>query len=247
MKKQRLIFLLFLLFLAGKSSSQSFLISPLKLEFSGRELVISYDFINKNSSDQFYVWLEITKKNGEPIKATALSGDIGDKINAGTDKKIFWIPENDSIFLNEEVFIEVKAEKYIKSFNKSSAMLMSAAMPGLGQTRVSKGKPWWVGGVVAYGAFAGGLIAHSSSLKTYDEYKTEEDALKRKDLYDKAQRQKNISSGLIVSGAAIWAANIFWMALVPNGYQPLQHVTLSLDQSHVPYKGTTLLTLRLNF
>jgi len=247
MKTQRLLLILFFCLIHFVSSSQGFLITTPGLEFDGNQLLISYDVINKNQADQFYVWVEMEKKNGEIIQAKALSGDVGENVKTGNNKQVIWVPGEDSVFLNEEVFVEVKAEKYVKSFSKGSAMLMSTAMPGLGQTRISRGKPWWLTGVVAYGAMAGGLVVHSSFLKTYDSYLIEEDPSARADLLNKAQQQVNLSSVLIVSGAAIWAANILWVAITPNRYQSLQHVKLTLDQSTGPYKGTTLLSLRFNF
>lgn len=228
------------------SFTQGFLITPLKLEFDGKQLQITYDFVNKSDADEFYVWVEMEKKNGQPLRVKALSGDIG-KTKSGKDKKITWIPDKDSIFLDEEVLVEVKAEKYIKSFNKGSMMLLSTAMPGLGQTKISKGKPYWLTGVAAYGALAGGLVVHQSYVKSYDSYRDEEDPTKRRDLLDKAQSQLNLSGALLVSGAAIWVANLFWVAATPNKYQPLKHVNLSLDQSRGPFKGTTLLSLKVNF
>ena len=246
MKTKKFLMILLFLFLSGLSFSQEFLITPLKLEFDGKQLQITYDFVNKNASDQFYVWVEIEKKNGEPLRIKALTGDIG-KTSSGKDKKITWSPDKDSIFLDEEVLVEVKAEKYTKSFNKGSMMLMSTVMPGLGQTKISKGKPYWLAGVAAYGALAGGLIINQSYVNTYESYKSAEDATTRKDLLNKAQSQKNLSGALIVSGAAIWVANLFWVAAIPNKYQPLKHVNLSLDQSRGPLKGTTLLSLKVNF
>lgn len=229
------------------SFSQGFKITPLKLEFDGRQLHISYDVVNASQSDQFYVWVEMEKKTGEPIRIKDLSGDVGD-IKAGKNKKIFWIPEIDSIFLNEEVFVEVKAEKYIKSFNKVSILLMSAAIPGFGQTKISRGKPWWLTGVAVYGAMAGGFIVHYKSDRTFSSYQDEKgDPEKRADLFNQYNKQMNISNAMIVSGAALWAANILWVALTPNKYQPLQHVKLSLYPSTVPYNRSTLMTLRLNF
>jgi hypothetical protein len=247
MKKQRLFLSLFFLFLAGKSSAQDFLITPAKLEFDGNKLLISYDIITKNQSDQFYIWVEIEKKNGEPIPAKALSGDIGEKIKAGLSKTIIWVPEEDSIFLNEEVFVEIYAEKYVKSFNKGSMLLMSTAFPGLGQTKISKGKPWWLIGIAAYGTLATGLIVHKNYLKTYDSYHIEENPSIRADLFAQAQRQSNISSALIISGATIWVVNILWVGLTPNKYKPLQHLKISLNQSTGTFKRTPLLTLKLNF
>ena len=246
MKKHKLILILLFILYSFKSYSQDFSITPPKLEFDSKQLLISYDVISKNQSDKFYVWVNIEKKNGERIQIKALSGDIGD-IKAGKDKKILWIPEKDSIFLNEEVLVEVKAEKYIKSFNKGSSMLMSTVVPGLGQTKISKGKPYWLTGLAAYGALAGGLISHTSYVKTYNSYSTEEDASKRADLLNQAQMQMNISSGLLISAAALWAANIIWVTAIPNKYQPMQHVKFSLEKSTGNYKGTTLLTMRFNF
>jgi len=246
-KTQKHFLVLLYLFLPFISFSQGFLITPPKLEFDGRQLHISYDIINKSQTDQFYVWVEMEKKNGEPVGMKSISGDVGDNIKAGNNKQITWVPEKDSIFLNEEIFVEVKAEKYVKSFNKGSMMLLSTVVPGLGQTMISKGKPYWLTGVAAYGALAGGFIFHNKYLKTYDSYQIEEDPLIRDNLFNQAQKQMNISNALIISGAAIWVANVLWVAITPDKYKPFQHIKLTVDQSTGPYKGTTLLSLKLTF
>lgn len=247
METKKLNLILLLLALNIYSFSQGFQITPLKLEFDGKQLQITYDFVNKSAADEFYVWVELEKKNGQPLRVKALSGDIG-KTKSGKDKKIIWTPDKDSIFLDEEVLVEVKAEKYMKSFNKGSMMLLSTVMPGLGQTKISKGKPYWLAGVAAYGALAGGFIAHQGYVKSFEAYNAEAtDAKKRQDYLNKAQSQLNMSGALFVTGAAIWVANLFWLAATPNKYQPLKHVNLSFDQSRGPLKGTTLLSLKVNF
>jgi hypothetical protein len=247
MYRQKLFLIISIIFSPSLAFCQGFQITPPKVEFDGKQLVISYDVINKNEGDQFYVWVEIEKKNGEKVRMKALTGDVGDKIKVGMNKKIYWIPEKDSVYLNEDVSVEVKAEKYVKSFNKGSMMLLSTAFPGLGQTKISKGKPYWLTGVVAYGALAGGFITHSSYLKTYDSYRIEEDPVKRKDLLNQSQKQMNTSGALIVTGVAVWVANLVWVAVTPDNYKPLQHVKLTLDQSAGPFKGTSLLSMKLNF
>lgn len=247
MYRQKLFLILSILLSPSLTFSQGFQITQPKLEFDGKQLVISYDVINKNEGDQFYVWVEIEKKNGEKVRMKALTGDVGDKIKVGMNKKISWIPEKDSVYLNEEVSVEVKAEKYIKSFNRASSLLMSTIMPGLGQTRISKGKPFWLTGVAAYGVLAGGLIVHQEYIKTYDSYRIEEDPSKRAALHTKAQNQSNLSTALIASGAALWVANLVWVAIIPNKYQPLKHVKLSMEQLPGTDKKTALLSMRLNF
>ena len=126
-------------------------------------------------------------------------------------------------------------------------MLLTTALPGLGQTKISKGKPWWITGVVAYGALAGGFVTHSNYIKSYDSYRTETNPSKRSDLLAQTQKQMNLSNALIISGVTLWAANILWVAITPNRYQPLQNVKITLDQSTGPYKGSTLLSLKVNF
>jgi hypothetical protein len=247
MKTQKLLLILSFLLSELVAFSQNPLIPPPKLVFDGNQLIISYDVIDRNKGDQFYVWVEVSKRNGEQIGSKALSGDVGDKINTGLNKKIYWLPAQDSVIIDEEVFVEVKAEKYIKSFNKSAAMLSSVALPGLGQTKISKGKPYWFTGVAAYGAIAGGFIVHSSYVKTYNSYRSEENPTNRVSLLNKAQKQLNLSNALVISGAALWAANIVWVAAIPNKYKPLQHAKLSLNKSTIPGNGTTLLTMSLNF
>ena len=247
MKGQKLFLLLFFLSFAGRSFSQGFMVTEPVLEFDGRQLTIMYDVISKDQADQFFVWVEIEKENGELIHIKSLEGDVGENIKEGSKKQIKWTPEADNIFLDEDIFVEVKAERYLKSFNKGSAILMSTALPGLGQTKIRNGKPWWLGGLVAYGAMSGGLAVHTGYIKTYDSYRIEEDPSKRADLLNKAQQQVNLSGVLIVSGAAIWAANIIWMAMTPNNFKPLQNVNLSLGHPSGPMKGTAFLSLKINF
>jgi hypothetical protein len=247
MKKDCIILLLLFFFIYNVSSSQDFSITTPVVDFDGTQLAISYDIIiEKATSAKFFVWVEIEKMNGEQLQLKNISGDIGD-IYTGTSKKIIWIPEKDSIFLNENVLVEIKAEKYVKSFNKGSAILLSTVLPGLGQTKISKGKPWWLAGVSAYGLLAGGFIVHKNYLNSYDSYRFEEDPSRRVELLDQAQQQLNLSSALVISGASIWAANLIWVTMIPNRYQTLKHLSFSINSSPGRLKPAPLLTMQINF
>lgn len=227
--------------------AQDFSISPPKLNFDGSQLTISYDLLSEKTSDKFFVWIEIEKVNGELLPVKAISGDIGNNIESGRGKKIYWLPSTDSIFLDEYVFVSVKAERYIKSFNKGSAILLSTIMPGLGQTKISKGKPWWLTGVSSYSLLIGGALVHKNYAETFSSYRLEEDPINRSELFDKAQKQLNLSNTLIISGAAIWATNIIWVAVIPNRYQTLKHLSFSVNTSSTMLKPTTLVTMQINF
>jgi len=247
MNKQGLFLLFFLFFVYVKISSQASQIGTPKLEFDGQKLLISYDMINANQSDQFYVWVVIQKKDGQVLNINSITGDVGDT-KAGKGKVITWMPAKDSVFLNEEVTVVVNAEKYEKSYNKGSAMLLSIVVPGLGQTKMSGGKPYWIMGVASYGALAGGLVTYSGYKSNYDKYLTEEtDPQKRADYLSQAEKQANMSSALFVTAAAIWTTNLIWVALTPNRYQPLKYKPLTLSPTADPLNGAALLTLRYKF
>jgi len=247
MKTQKLLLIILTTFISVKSYTQDYQIPPPECVFDGTRLTISYQVTNFKQSDQLYVWVEIENKKGEKFQVKSLFGDVGESIIPGPDKTITWIPENDSVFLNEMVYITVKAEKYNKSFNKGSAMMLSAALPGLGQTKISGGKPWWLIGIASYGCLAGGFISHAKYLDTYDTYKSELDPQQRADLLAKAQKEQNLSSTLFITGAAMWAASFIWTALTPNDYQPLQNISLSLEKPAPQIANGPLLTLRFNF
>jgi len=247
MKKVNLIFILFSLLVTYKSYSQEVQISKPLLEFDGDQLVISYDIIGEKQSDLFYVWIEMENSSRSQIKMKSLSGSIGSNIRAGKNKKILWIPENDSILLNEDISVRIKAEKYIKAYNKGSMILLSAAFPGWGESRISNGKPWWLVGVVSYGALAGGLIFNQAYLKTYSDYNSATTVASRADLLARSQKQFSTSNALFISGAAIWAANIVWVTLTPERYKPLQYVKLTLMHSPSYKLGAPGLELSLNF
>jgi len=236
-----------LLIISAAVQAQTVQIGTPKLDFDGKELKISYDILNADQSDQFYVWVLIQNKKGETLKLNSLTGDIGDT-KAGREKIISWIPANDSVFLNEEVSVELQAEKYVKSFNKGSVMLRSVLLPGLGQTKVSGGKPYWIMGIVSYGAIAGGLVTYSGYKDSYDKYLAEnEDPQKRADYLSEAEKKATMAGAMFVTAAVIWTSNLIWVAATPNRYQPLKYKPLTFQPSADPLNRAAFLTLRYKF
>jgi hypothetical protein len=237
----------FLLFLIPYSSSQNFRISEPELQFDGTQLHITYDLTAEKKSDLFYIRVEIEDKEGSLINASSLSGDVGEKVPPGNSRIIVWIPANDSILLDEEISVELFGERYERPFNKGSALLTSSVLPGLGLSKIKEGKKWWLASIPAYGALAGGLAYHFSYLNVYEDYKSETSVPVRDDLLSKAQRQSNISTTCFIAAAAIWTADLIWVAASPNKYKPLQHsgLTLKAIPSHEGTLG--LLSFRIEF
>jgi hypothetical protein len=247
MRRSRLFLNLILLFIFSESFPQNFSITAPKADFDGHKLTVTYDLKNSNQADIFFMWVEVKKKDGSIIRANSFKGDVGDSISPGKDKVIIWIPEDDAVFLDEDVTIEIKSEKYVKSFNKGSMILASIALPGLGQTKISKGKPFWLMGVVSYGTLAGGMIIHSSYNKTLDAYTAETEPVERADLWDKSQQQKKISGTLFVTAGAIWIGNLIWVAATPNKYKPLQHSKFTLNVTPYEQRRITMLSFKYTF
>jgi hypothetical protein len=254
MKKRVLFLFLLLLFIVFKASSQDFKITLLKLELNGNQLNITYIIDNKNSTDNFRIKIEINKQNGESITPKSISGALGDSIKSGTNRIIVWDLEKDSTYLDEKISVELIGEKLSvelideklkKSYSKSSLILMSTALPGLGQTKMT-GKPWWIGGLAAYGTLAGGLVFYKMSRDDYDLYLDAKTTTARDEYFDKSTKESVISNVFFATAASIWVANIIWVAAMPDRNQTLKHAKVYITPSTIPYKGA-MVSLRVDF
>ena len=128
-------------------------VSSPELTLVNNRVKIRYDILNSKSSEEFRIRLEITDSKGNLIPARTFSGDIGGQIPGGDGKIISWDFEADSIFLDEEIFVQVFALHEVqaqveenmpqdkKSFSRASLIIQSLAFPGLGLTRINPGQP----------------------------------------------------------------------------------------------------------
>ena len=247
MEKPALLLIFIIAIFSNISLSQNFVIAEPKVEFDGYKLFITYDLVDKGQSDIFYIWVEIRNQVGNPVRAYSFKGEVGDSIKPGINKEITWIPEDDAIFLDEDVTVEIVGEKYVRSFSRSKVLLQSTIIPGLGQSRVKSGSPWWLISIPAYGALAGGLIMHQKYINTYNNYKSESEPIERQDLYDKSQNQKNISSALLITSAIVWGGNLVWISVIPSRYKPLEHTKLSFNAYPINQEWMTMLSLKVTF
>ena len=232
--------------LVTSSFSQDVFITKPRLTFDENQLTIAYDIISENSSDNFYVWVEIINDSGNPVKVKSLNGDIGRDIQAGYNKRITWNPAEDSVFLNEEIFVQVKAEKYVKSFDRRTMLVKSLLLPGWGQSKVSE-KPLWISSIAAYGLLAGGIVYQKRYQKSYSSYRYEEDAIRRTGLLKQSQKQLNVSSAMIYTSLSFLLANLVWVAVVPEKYQPLKHAKLTVDKSFCRYEAIPVIKFEFEF
>lgn len=218
------------------------------VSFLNNQLFIDYEITNAKPSDHFFVWIEITCRTGAVLEPKSLSGDIGENIKGGPGKQIIWDLGKDNIKINDEIFVQVKAEKMVKDFNKGKAILMSAALPGLGQSKVYGGKPAWIAGITAYGCLASSVALNRTAYNAYEDYKITTERQGRIDLYDQAKRQDQISKICAFTAGSIWIANIVWMAALPNKYQrPTAERNFSISPTYNVYLNKPQISLSYRF
>lgn len=232
-------------------SAQDFQITTPRLGFDGNTLVISYDIIHDGSSGTFKIMVEILDQSGNPLKTSSARGDVGENISQGNGKTITWTPEKDSVFLDENITVEIKGEiienkEYEKDFNRGYKLLQSAIVPGWGQAKAT-GKPVWLISLPAYTALVGAFIMQNSSNKSFSDYYKERNYTVRSELLSRSQRQLTISDALFMSAAIIYAGNLVWMIAMPNKKYFPGHAGLSFRS--VPYVSTCIpmATLQVNF
>lgn len=276
MKGNTLKFIILLFFLLPDVlySQTRITVTKPQLEVSDDHLIIQYDILNAKSTDIFIVWIEVTDAVGKEVKAISVTGDIGNDIKGGRNKRITWDLVNDSVYIDENIFVEVKAEKNViaeelaetrttadmttkedaenkkeptvkeepvakeetkketqteeetetnypinstgkSNISKGNQILSSVVLPGWGQSKTNKSKPYWLIGAAGYGCLAGSVILGLNSSSVYKDYKTEMDPDKSNDLFETANQRKNISKYMAYSAIGIWAADIIWVLATP--------------------------------
>jgi hypothetical protein len=164
------------------------------------------------------VWPEITTSNGQKINASAFSGDYGEGIAAGTDKKIIWDYNADGVILNDKVYVELKAKIALHKtdIGLGKALLLSAVVPGLGINKVKGGGTYWLVSVPVYVLAAGAVINYSQAKDSYDRYLNNEfqDVMEADNLYRDAENYQNTSQIFTYSAIGAWLVNMVWTGFV---------------------------------
>ena len=199
------------------------------LELLDNQIQITYDILNSHPSESFNVNVEITNSNGDLINAKSFNGDIGPQVPGGRNKSIYWNFEEDEIVMNQEIFINVFAEKNIpasqellnpvedvptshpvvKEFNRTVLIIQSVVLPGWGLTKTT-GNPHWIKGVAAYGSLAGAVVLNRAAIATYDRFLSAESAESADAFYSKSSRQDIVSESLVYVALGIWVTDLVW-------------------------------------
>ena len=103
-----LITILACTFQPGHAQSAAMVSDP-NLSLHDNVVHIAYDILYSSESEKFSIRVEVSDAKGRFLNARTLSGDIGEHVQGGYNKLIFWDIKADSIFLDEEIFVQVYA------------------------------------------------------------------------------------------------------------------------------------------
>jgi len=223
MKKTFILLFILALFLNSPSShaqTEAQITKP-RLELEDDHINILYDILNSRQSDIFRISVEITDSTGNNIDARSLSGDIGDNVKGGKNKKITWNYVADSIYPETGIYVQVNAEILTapenieiiepdKRISRGGAILRSTVFPGWGLSRINKGNPHWLKGVAGYGCIAASVIYNRKAVSSYKDYDKSEDISQRDKLYKNSVKQDNLSEIFAYTAAGIWMIDFIW-------------------------------------
>jgi len=171
------------------------------------------------------------------------------------NKRIIWDLGMDHLVIDEQISVEVKAEKIIspetaaedkttdektyhetKEVSKFDMILASFIMPGWGQSKASEGRRYWLTGVAHYGCLVGAAIFIWRSEYNYSILEI-----------NKADRQGITAAVLGFSATGIWLANMIWVIATPppgeKSYLLLKDHNIRLE----PYVDPSLNSMMLSF
>lgn len=187
----------------------------------GDNLIITYDIAKASTGETFDVGVNISTAKGTPIKAYALSGDIGKNVYGGNFKRITWDLAKDNVVIDDEIFVEVylgESNPFIspKSAAKVSvggAMLRSLVFPGWGNSYAKGGGAYWLLGLAAYGSAGAAVYFNNKAYNDYEDYKISLDPAERDQLFQDANDSYDMQKNMMIVAGAIWISDIIWSGL----------------------------------
>lgn len=209
-----------------------------KMELRGNTILITYDILNSTPSEEFSVELRVNDTNGKMVNATALTGDIGDVVSGGYNKRIVWDLELDKIEMNASIYVKVyvkalpppepvvvapeeapesvpeepkvaATDELNKQYSRTGLMVQSLAFPGLGLSRY-KGGVHWIKGVAGYACITGAVVMNRKAISTYEGISDLNDFDEKNELYQDALNQDKLSETLAYIAIGIWVTDLVW-------------------------------------
>ena len=222
----------------------------------GDNLIITYDIEKAKTGETFNVGVNISTAKGTKINAFALTGDVGPGVYGGKFKRITWNLEEDNVYIDDEIFVEVTAESesYARPGGKTrtgkvsvgGAMLRSLVFPGWGNSYAKGGGAYWLMGVAAYGALGTSLYFNNQAYDQYEDYQNTLDGDERDQLYQDASDSYNMQQNLMYAAGAIWVIDLIWTGIqAGNVNRKARESKLSMGYYYDPVVRTPMFSLKL--
>ncbi|MDZ4710329.1 MAG: hypothetical protein SH818_18155 [Saprospiraceae bacterium] len=203
------IFLIFQISLLSQDPAQ-LAISNTQIKVSEHQdkVTITYDLARTKKIPFYNIFLRITI-DGEEIQAKGLSGDIGNTVYPGTERKVIWDALTDVSELSGELKIEVLTNTQVSAseINAPSEVKIVPAYAGLGGVVVT-------GGTLAFLGFK----AFGDYKPLYSVYKLNTNPsssifnqLSREEYYDDANSKYKKGQYMLIAGVTILAAGGYMM------------------------------------
>ncbi len=262
-----LALVLCLISITGAVAQTNIVVSKPQLEFKDNNIIVFYNILNSEESQSFRVWLDVSDTEGNKIETRALSGDVGNGIDGGTDKKIFWNLTADNIYIDALLSVKINAElvkaeiknpgtevaitassfKEYTGVNRGGLYVQSLLFPGWGMSRIGKG-PHWLKGVAGYGCFVGSFVYNTKALTNYRDYKNTIDVKEGNRLYALSTKQDRISEGLAIAGAVVWLTDLIWTFGGTQKIKNSLHASgISIEPYYEAFVNAPVIALKYNF
>lgn len=249
------------------ASQQSFMLSKPRLQLMDNKISIYYDILNSNQKNTFKVWIEITDSTENKIIPRSITGDLGENITGGNNKKIIWDFVADSIYLDNGIYVQLYSEilspeikeeskpdevmKPEKEIKRGNVILQSLVFPGWGLSRINKGKPHWFKGVAGYGCIATSVIYNKRAFSSYNNYLDAESEPIFNTFYNSSVKEDKLSEAFAYTAIGIWVIDFIWTIAGTSNLKADQLTgnagKVYIYSMYEPYFNTTLMTLRLSF
>lgn len=208
------IFFLLFSFIPFSSIAQSKVnatVSNVDFAYDSKDVVITYDLKSVKPTDKFKVAVLIYKSPDTLLNAKSLTGEVGENIFPGIQKKIYWNTISDGLTLNCSIIVEVRATPVLL-IPTSTHLIKSALFPGLGNYRLGNGSMYALYGVAAYGSVAASVWLNQKAVDSYSSYQNSYDIEESNTFFNNSVKQKNFSIACAGLAVAIWAVDIYSVA-----------------------------------
>jgi hypothetical protein len=207
----------------------------------GRGKEITWDL----TLDSIYMEATLFFKVNAEVLPSILANDkniqaaIPKTIEPGEDTK--QKPEAERTAETSEVYTETM------NIKRGGVVFSSLLFPGTGLTKINKGHPHWLKGVVAYGCIGTSLISYSSAQKNFANYQDARVSDYRDNYLTTANKQVALTNTLLISAISIWAIDFIWTITGSKDLKKPAPKNLSTQILLQPYSGDDTFAPVLSF